>query len=289
MTLKEIAKQLDVPESSLRKYRETFSAFVPSVGTGRSRRYRADAIEVLKDIRDLREDMHMPWDAITDQLARKYPIDATPAMPAVLPGAALPAKPYQAALPRLGGAPTAVAQEPQRALSQAGSQYLRKMMAISEKQAMMVNALAIEMMRAIDQVRKESREDCGRLQRNMAEVIGALSKSLGVISQQERALLREIHGQIKSMEQTIDKLAAEHSQAIEVVQLQEQLNIIKEKIEQRETVIQEYKKSFGVLKKENIELREFKMRHSDKAEERVREVKAMKHTSAFKRLLGFKS
>lgn len=283
MTLKEIAKQLDVPESSLRKYRETFSAFVPSVGTGRSRRYRADAIEVLKDIRDLREDMHMPWDAITDQLARKYPIDATPAIPSVSAGAARPAQ------PRIGDAPTAVTQEPQRALSQAGSQYLRKMMAISEKQAMMVNALAIEMMRAIDQVRKESREDCGRLQRNMAEVIGALSKSLGVISQQERALLREIQGQIKSMEQMIDKFAAEHDQAIEVVQLQEQLNIIKEKIGQRETVIQEYKKSFGVLKKENIELREFKMSHVDKAEEQVREVKAIKHTSAFKRLLGFKS
>jgi DNA-binding transcriptional MerR regulator len=288
MTLKEIAKQLEVPESSLRKYREIFSAFIPSVGTGRSRRYRTDAIEVLKDIRDLREDMHMPWDAITDQLAKKYPIDATPAAPVVSAVSERPAQQFQAPRQIVEVQPAAP-QEQQQALSQAGSQYLKKMMAISEKQTMMVNALAIEMMREIGRVRKEAREDCARLQTNMAEVIKSLSKSLGVINQQERALLREIQGQIKSMEQTVDKLAGQHDQTIEVVQLQEQLKIIKEKIEQRESAIQEYKKSFTVLKKENTELREFKMRHIDKAEDRVREVKAMKHQSPLKRFLGFKS
>jgi len=58
------------------------------VGSGRSRRYREDAIGILKEIRDLREDMHMPWDAITDALAKKYPIDATPAGPSAAAQAA---------------------------------------------------------------------------------------------------------------------------------------------------------------------------------------------------------
>jgi DNA-binding transcriptional MerR regulator len=284
MTLKEIAKQLEVPESSLRKYREIFSSFVPSVGAGRARRYRTEAIEILKDIRDMREDLHMPWDAITDQLAKKYPIDATPAGPAPA------ARPAQTPLSlQIEPQAAAVEADPQQAVAQIGGQYLKRMMAISEKQTMIVNAMAIEMMRAADQVRKEARADYDRLQKNMTDVIGALSKSLGAVSQQERALLREIQKQIGNMEQSLQKLAGEHDDTIGVVQLQEQLKIVRTKVEQRDKVVQEYKKSFDVLKKENSELREFKQRHIDKAEDIVREVKAMKSSSVMQRLFKFKS
>ncbi|MEW5947051.1 MAG: MerR family transcriptional regulator, partial [bacterium] len=85
LTLKEIAKQLNVPESSLRKYREIFEDFMPGVGSGRGRRYREDAVVIFQDIRRLREDEHMPWEAVTVKLAEKYPMNA-PSAPG--PGAA---------------------------------------------------------------------------------------------------------------------------------------------------------------------------------------------------------
>ncbi len=72
---------MNAPESSVRKYREIFDQFIPSIGTGRSKRYRMEAIDILREIRYLREEMLMPWDAIADQLASKYPIDATPSEP----------------------------------------------------------------------------------------------------------------------------------------------------------------------------------------------------------------
>ncbi len=47
-TIREIARELALPESTVRYYRDTFSAFLPSVGTGRRRRYPAEAIPLLR-------------------------------------------------------------------------------------------------------------------------------------------------------------------------------------------------------------------------------------------------
>lgn len=48
LTLKEIAKRLDVPESNLRYYRNRIGDFLPSVGKGRRRRYFIEAEEIFK-------------------------------------------------------------------------------------------------------------------------------------------------------------------------------------------------------------------------------------------------
>jgi DNA-binding transcriptional MerR regulator len=50
LTIAEIAKQLDIPESTARFYRDRFEAFVPSVGEGRKKRYLPEAAEVLRFI-----------------------------------------------------------------------------------------------------------------------------------------------------------------------------------------------------------------------------------------------
>ncbi len=47
-TIREIARELALPESTVRYYRDAFSAFLPSVGTGRRRRYPAEAIPLLR-------------------------------------------------------------------------------------------------------------------------------------------------------------------------------------------------------------------------------------------------
>ena len=50
LTLRELAAQLDLPESTVRYYRDAFLDFVPSVGTGRRRRYPPQATAVLRHI-----------------------------------------------------------------------------------------------------------------------------------------------------------------------------------------------------------------------------------------------
>lgn len=47
-TIREIARELALPESTVRYYRDAFSAYLPSVGTGRRRRYPAEAIPLLR-------------------------------------------------------------------------------------------------------------------------------------------------------------------------------------------------------------------------------------------------
>lgn len=48
LTMAEIARQLKIPESTCRYYRDRFIDYIPSVGEGRNRRYKPEAAEVLR-------------------------------------------------------------------------------------------------------------------------------------------------------------------------------------------------------------------------------------------------
>jgi len=50
LTLKQIAESLALPESTVRYYRDAFPDRIPTVGTGRRRRYPQEAVEVLRSI-----------------------------------------------------------------------------------------------------------------------------------------------------------------------------------------------------------------------------------------------
>lgn len=50
LTLKEISRRLNVPESSIRYYRDRFLEYLPARGEGRKRRYRSDALEIFRTI-----------------------------------------------------------------------------------------------------------------------------------------------------------------------------------------------------------------------------------------------
>ena len=50
MTLKQIAQEIRIPESTLRLQRDAFAEFVPATGEGRRRRYDAIAARTLKQI-----------------------------------------------------------------------------------------------------------------------------------------------------------------------------------------------------------------------------------------------
>ncbi|MFA6448455.1 MAG: MerR family transcriptional regulator [bacterium] len=76
MTLKDIAQMLGLPESTLRKYRDAYPQSVPYVGSGRERRYREDAVEVFKAIRDCRVDRHLSWEDTERELVSRFPVNA---------------------------------------------------------------------------------------------------------------------------------------------------------------------------------------------------------------------
>jgi len=286
MTLKDIAKQLDVPESSLRKYRELFSDFIPGVGTGRSRRYRAEAVDILKDIRDMREEQHLPWDAITEKLAEKYPIDATPKS----------AGPAQTSMPLETGAmeverSRTTAPDAKAAAAAAagnGGNLMAKFLAMNEKQTMVVNAIALQMLKAVESVREEARAENRQLRENISRALGSLAAAMNASAGKDRESLEQIKKQLASIEQRIEKIAESGDSAADVARVKEELRVVRAKLSQKENAAEEIRKSVEVLKKENASLREFKSRHLEFCEENTREAKAMKKASPIKRLLGIK-
>ena len=50
MTLKQIAEQIQIHESTLRLYRDEFDEFIPASGEGRRRRYESSGLGLLKQI-----------------------------------------------------------------------------------------------------------------------------------------------------------------------------------------------------------------------------------------------
>ena len=78
MTIADIAHRLGLAESSTRYYRDRFSAFVPVVGEGRSRRYPPEALQVLATIAELSR-AGTPAEAITERLRAEYPVNASAA------------------------------------------------------------------------------------------------------------------------------------------------------------------------------------------------------------------
>jgi hypothetical protein len=90
----------------------------------------------------------------------------------------------------------------------------------------------------------------------------------------------------------VDKSLADFAgvaeQSVNAVQIKEQVHMLSEKLTQREKAIQELKKSFDVIKRENAGLREFKQQQIDIDEENSREVKAKRLHSGIKRLFNLR-
>lgn len=88
LTIADIARRLSLPESTARYYCKRFAAFMPTVGDGRRRRYRADTLTIIEAII---EAMHTARtaSAVEAILARSFPRNAA-AQPA--PGRATAAE-----------------------------------------------------------------------------------------------------------------------------------------------------------------------------------------------------
>jgi DNA-binding transcriptional MerR regulator len=53
LTIAEISRELNIPESTLRSWRDRFDGFIPATGTGRKKRYKPEAVDVLRSIAEM--------------------------------------------------------------------------------------------------------------------------------------------------------------------------------------------------------------------------------------------
>lgn len=72
LTIAEIAKQMNIPESTVRFYRDRFEAYIPSVGEGRKKRYKPEAVEVLRIIAE-GYNRKLTAEEIESQLSTAFP------------------------------------------------------------------------------------------------------------------------------------------------------------------------------------------------------------------------
>jgi len=75
LTIAEIAKMLGIPESTARFYRDRFEKFIPSVGSGRNKRYRPETADVIRYIAEAYKRNEPQWQ-IEEALSRMVPINA---------------------------------------------------------------------------------------------------------------------------------------------------------------------------------------------------------------------
>ncbi len=77
LTLTAIASKINIPESTVRYYARKFAKVLPSVGDGRQKRYRPEAIDMLRIIADMFKENKNEID-IFNHLSHKYPINIDP-------------------------------------------------------------------------------------------------------------------------------------------------------------------------------------------------------------------
>ncbi|MHC1790816.1 MerR family transcriptional regulator [Solidesulfovibrio sp.] len=90
-----IGKILDVPESTLHYWKNRFDEVLPSLGHGRNKRFRAEALEVFRDIGTMLGQGMSARDVRTE-LARRYPVNVGGAPQPSVPASGLAV--YPAAL-----------------------------------------------------------------------------------------------------------------------------------------------------------------------------------------------
>lgn len=76
LSVAEIARRLDVPESTVHYWKNRFAQHLPSVGSGRQKRFRPEAVEVFATIAEMLGAGH-PAGEVMETLAAKYPLTPT--------------------------------------------------------------------------------------------------------------------------------------------------------------------------------------------------------------------
>lgn len=70
-SLREIAQELQIPKSTIVKYKDYFTEFLPFVGEGKRKKLSEEGMELLREIRDLRENANLDWTQIRELLTER--------------------------------------------------------------------------------------------------------------------------------------------------------------------------------------------------------------------------
>ncbi|MGE4551720.1 MAG: MerR family transcriptional regulator [Desulfovibrionaceae bacterium] len=73
LSVAEIARRIDAPESTVHYWKNRFAQHLPSVGRGRQKRFRPEAVEVFAAIASLLADGH-PVQEVMQTLAERFPL-----------------------------------------------------------------------------------------------------------------------------------------------------------------------------------------------------------------------
>ncbi len=92
LSIAEISRLLEVPESTLHYWKNRFAQYLPSTGRNRQKRFKSEAIEIFKIISSMLKQGHTAEDVMAE-LSRKYPVNV--AIDAQGPEFATPAAPAQ--------------------------------------------------------------------------------------------------------------------------------------------------------------------------------------------------
>ncbi|WP_029896384.1 MerR family transcriptional regulator [Desulfohalovibrio reitneri] len=85
LSIANIARELNIPESTLHYWKNRFAEYLPSVGRGRQKRFRPEALDVFRTISDMLKMGHTTRD-VKQELTGMYPLNIEPsggAAPAV--------------------------------------------------------------------------------------------------------------------------------------------------------------------------------------------------------------
>lgn len=75
LSVAEIARELDIPESTVHYWKNRFAQHLPSVGKGRQKRFKPEAVEVFSTISRMLKEGHTARD-VMDSLSQSYPMQA---------------------------------------------------------------------------------------------------------------------------------------------------------------------------------------------------------------------
>ncbi|KAB1440800.1 MerR family transcriptional regulator [Pseudodesulfovibrio senegalensis] len=81
LSVAEIARELELPESTVHYWKNRFAQHLPSVGRGRQKRFRPEAVEIFSVISTMLKEGHTARD-VMEHLSQSYPLQAD-AVPAV--------------------------------------------------------------------------------------------------------------------------------------------------------------------------------------------------------------
>lgn len=74
LSIAEISRLLEVPESTLHYWKNRFAQYLPSTGRNRQKRFKPEAVEIFSQIASMLKQGHTTEDVMAD-LSRKYPVN----------------------------------------------------------------------------------------------------------------------------------------------------------------------------------------------------------------------